>query len=136
MIRRPPRSTLFPYTTLFRSRRAGPERTRRLDVAQTVPDPVRPQQIDSQRRLGVAKQLDPRLATLAGAGDLRVVRAEVGGVEARIVLGEQLAEATLHRLIGDGVEQSAGDARLVRYGHDEPPCLVQPADPRGPAPQR
>src|SRR5947208_12218203 len=28
MIRRPPRSTLFPYTTLFRSRRALP-RTRR-----------------------------------------------------------------------------------------------------------
>src|SRR2546427_2039533 len=25
MIRRPPRSTLFPYTTLFRSRRPGPE---------------------------------------------------------------------------------------------------------------
>src|SRR5256885_12811199 len=25
MIRRPPRSTLFPYTTLFRSRRAGDE---------------------------------------------------------------------------------------------------------------
>src|SRR5256885_4219750 len=24
MIRRPPRSTLFPYTTLFRSRQAGP----------------------------------------------------------------------------------------------------------------
>src|SRR5438034_7354370 len=27
MIRRPPRSTLFPYTTLFRSRRAGERRT-------------------------------------------------------------------------------------------------------------
>src|SRR2546426_3918379 len=27
MIRRPPRSTLFPYTTLFRSRPAGPETT-------------------------------------------------------------------------------------------------------------
>src|SRR3712207_8791004 len=26
MIRRPPRSTLFPYTTLFRSRRLGPLR--------------------------------------------------------------------------------------------------------------
>src|SRR3712207_8418050 len=26
MIRRPPRSTLFPYTTLFRSRRAGKAR--------------------------------------------------------------------------------------------------------------
>src|SRR3712207_7678833 len=28
MIRRPPRSTLFPYTTLFRSRRPAPERLR------------------------------------------------------------------------------------------------------------
>src|SRR3712207_7996631 len=28
MIRRPPRSTLFPYTTLFRSRGAGPARAR------------------------------------------------------------------------------------------------------------
>src|SRR2546430_10051714 len=27
MIRRPPRSTLFPYTTLFRSAAAGPKRT-------------------------------------------------------------------------------------------------------------
>src|SRR5215208_7596305 len=29
MIRRPPRSTLFPYTTLFRSPRARPRRHRR-----------------------------------------------------------------------------------------------------------
>src|SRR5687768_18330137 len=29
MLRRPPRSTLFPYTTLFRSRRRGPNRSRR-----------------------------------------------------------------------------------------------------------
>src|SRR5258708_695613 len=29
MIRRPPRSTLFPYTTLFRSRRQDPRRRRR-----------------------------------------------------------------------------------------------------------
>src|SRR3712207_7648708 len=28
MIRRPPRSTLFPYTTLFRSRSSGPARCR------------------------------------------------------------------------------------------------------------
>src|SRR2546429_7165262 len=28
MIRRPPRSTLFPYTTLFRSRSAGTQRRR------------------------------------------------------------------------------------------------------------
>src|SRR2546426_6592406 len=29
MIRRPPRSTLFPYTTLFRSRRCSPSTRRR-----------------------------------------------------------------------------------------------------------
>src|SRR2546422_3305740 len=32
MIRRPPRSTLFPYTTLFRSYAAGDARVRKLGV--------------------------------------------------------------------------------------------------------
>src|SRR2546422_7795414 len=32
MIRRPPRSTLFPYTTLFRSRRVGARAAQRLGV--------------------------------------------------------------------------------------------------------
>src|SRR3712207_7922546 len=52
MIRRPPRSTLFPYTTLFRSASAGspapasrpaappPSRRRRTSVAR-APDPAR-----------------------------------------------------------------------------------------------
>src|SRR5256885_13024990 len=31
MIRRPPRSTLFPYTTLFRSLEVGPERRVRVE---------------------------------------------------------------------------------------------------------
>src|SRR2546421_4350607 len=43
MIRRPPRSTLFPYTTLFRSlvRRAGPA-TDRPERRPRVPRPARP----------------------------------------------------------------------------------------------
>src|SRR5260221_3202909 len=32
MIRRPPRSTLFPYTTLFRSHRAGARHAGRLEL--------------------------------------------------------------------------------------------------------
>src|SRR2546430_12702385 len=41
MIRRPPRSTLFPYTTLFRSPRFSPERpalvrSRRLKARQSI----------------------------------------------------------------------------------------------------
>src|SRR5436190_16396440 len=40
MIRRPPRSTLFPYTTLFRSQRhdAEPRRDRRGKAQQARPD--------------------------------------------------------------------------------------------------
>src|SRR3712207_7465581 len=45
MIRRPPRSTLFPYTTLFRSRAATEGRPYRMtsdkaDVLQDLADPV------------------------------------------------------------------------------------------------
>src|SRR2546430_11029981 len=36
MIRRPPRSTLFPYTTLFRSRKAGQHRTPAGKIACTI----------------------------------------------------------------------------------------------------
>src|SRR3712207_8053817 len=40
MIRRPPRSTLFPYTTLFRSRNLNPEHARedRVHVLQVIPN--------------------------------------------------------------------------------------------------
>src|SRR2546429_9264822 len=36
MIRRPPRSTLFPYTTLFRSHALGLRRTKRASVAKDI----------------------------------------------------------------------------------------------------
>src|SRR3712207_9175671 len=49
MIRRPPRSTLFPYTTLFRSRTEGRAMTyvveveRRFRAVQGLPSPIRTQ---------------------------------------------------------------------------------------------
>src|SRR2546425_13195561 len=47
MIRRPPRSTLFPYTTLFRSRRrAGPARP---GLAAVSAWPTRPREERSRR---------------------------------------------------------------------------------------
>src|SRR5258708_9395472 len=39
MIRRPPRSTLFPYTTLFRSHGGARPRPARLRLRGQVPDP-------------------------------------------------------------------------------------------------
>src|SRR3712207_8880865 len=50
MIRRPPRSTLFPYTTLFRSQRQQPDRLR---LGQQVDD--EPAQAD-----GLGRQVGPR----------------------------------------------------------------------------
>src|SRR3989441_12857443 len=44
MIRRPPRSTLFPYTTLFRSLRQ-----RRVDLAVAVPPTLREIRVDPMR---------------------------------------------------------------------------------------
>src|SRR3712207_8167355 len=41
MIRRPPRSTLFPYTTLFRSLQPGEQATVRYVDAETGPHTVR-----------------------------------------------------------------------------------------------
>src|SRR2546430_12365626 len=52
MIRRPPRSTLFPYTTLFRSERrvARADRRARLDVLDDPPDPRAGGDLDLARR--------------------------------------------------------------------------------------
>src|SRR5256885_5459466 len=55
MIRRPPRSTLFPYTTLFRSLEV-----RRADRR------VQPAREGQQQREGVLGQVDADLALLAG----------------------------------------------------------------------
>src|SRR5256885_2950081 len=50
MIRRPPRSTLFPYTTLFRSRRGS--RAPQLRVLPQVPEQVQPGLEDDEQREG------------------------------------------------------------------------------------
>src|SRR3989454_5019531 len=48
MIRRPPRSTLFPYTTLFRSRVAGRIRYHPLELADGLVLQVEPRGADRQ----------------------------------------------------------------------------------------
>src|SRR6266496_2936794 len=54
MIRRPPRSTLFPYTTLFRSRRDAREWMRRLEAVQLH------ESVRKRVRIAVAPDVDVR----------------------------------------------------------------------------
>src|SRR3712207_7841489 len=50
MIRRPPRSTLFPYTTLFRSVLAGPDRKALVGAALVDELAARPALVGVERR--------------------------------------------------------------------------------------
>src|SRR2546428_5298630 len=67
MIRRPPRSPLFPYTTLFRSREIGvelaqrpaPDRRQAVDPRRGRRDPQRSADRSRARRTGVVRQAQP-----------------------------------------------------------------------------
>src|SRR3712207_8774042 len=64
MIRRPPRSTLFPYTTLFRSRG---------DLVRPVRlDPARPPAAEARRQAHLPVPFDSRLAVLADRKSTRL----------------------------------------------------------------
>src|SRR2546422_2736464 len=58
MIRRPPRSTLFPYTTLFRSQRPRQREAQAVQVAVPPIEPL-PRLIQSLAR-GVVRRGEPR----------------------------------------------------------------------------
>src|SRR2546429_1091393 len=62
MIRRPPRSTLFPYTTLFRSQRVRPRERSVRAHWQGVGDGAG-QQRDSRERYVVQRALEDRKST-------------------------------------------------------------------------
>src|SRR3712207_8217247 len=67
MIRRPPRSTLFPYTTLFRSRERAQD-DRRVDV---VVDRHRPAQLARERLAAAAPVAEDDVARDDVGADVR-----------------------------------------------------------------
>src|SRR2546427_9760647 len=72
MIRRPPRSTLFPYTTLFRSRqvreRRLTERRQRVERPQRAPGRAGAHRLEAARR---AETADAELRILGGKWERR-----------------------------------------------------------------
>src|SRR2546429_5624583 len=69
MIRRPPRSTLFPYTTLFRSAQATAETVR---IEHSSPDRARARELFE--RLAVLPPEDPERARIRGYLDRKSTR--------------------------------------------------------------
>src|SRR3989475_2270434 len=106
MIRRPPRSTLFPYTTLFRSDHAtGPEHRAFLDYALVV----------EETALGLLAVQDRHRRA---PGDTRLERPARGHPPAQVV--EQVFEREAHRdfvvarllhVAADGEQLGAGTFR-------------------------
>src|SRR2546429_4682513 len=111
MIRRPPRSTLFPYTTLFRSRLAQvvagrvAERVARQVEVQRGPEPLRtqiiPQHAEHQRALGIdVVRSQGRERHAAPGVDLDVLAVLVEGVVVFPVAGAPPAPVFAPRVLG------------------------------------
>src|SRR3712207_3942689 len=138
MIRRPPRSTLFPYTTLFRSCGCAPARAGRSSpavgarVARSSPPEVLPAQarlrrrpeftavVRSGRRVGRPTMVLHLIAdrTLADPTD-QGGSAVPGGPRAGFVVG---------KAVGNSVARHRGTRRLRAIVRDELDRLPPPAD--------
>src|SRR2546425_4438524 len=143
MIRQPPRSTLFPYTTLSRSHTGGEEARRRGAVGRVVAAAH-----DPRRGTGEERRVTPGEEQRGRIGDLaqqrrkrRVLGKQHGGTEA-IQLVEDLL-ARLRRAGADGGGGGAAESRecregAVRSAHGRRRGLEggdEGAQPRGPDPR-
>src|SRR3712207_9085118 len=97
MIRRPPRSTLFPYTTLFRSRRpAGAH------VAEAAAPRAR-----------VAEDHERRGAALPALADVGAGRLLTDGVEVLVL--DQLRQRAVARAAGGRSEEHTSELQSRQY---------------------
>src|SRR3989454_8819917 len=130
MIRRPPRSTLFPYTTLFRSRVARQRAADSLAAMGRTADAVRTMLATmihfdydkSNIRSEDAAVLDQKVAILQANPNLRIRISghcdELGSNEYNLALGNRRATAAKQYLVSHGIE--AGRIETVSYGEERP----------------
>src|SRR3712207_8702026 len=108
MIRRPPRSTLFPYTTLFRSL-AEPSRSGLPAPLRRTPEQLR-EELTEVRARGWAladEELAPGVRSVAVP-----VRDATGAVQAAMNVTVHAAETSIDTLLGEHLPQllrTAGD---------------------------
>ena len=71
------------------------------------------------------KELRAGLPAIAAAGELRMMRAEVGAIDVRALLCQQLDQASLYALVVFDRIEPACDTRLIRDDDDEEAMLVE-----------
>src|ERR1041385_5998595 len=126
MIRRPPRSTLFPYTTLFRS-----DRLRRAGKQRVVLERQRRNGRDLAPRLDGVRRAAERLAQLAIGPDRRELeREDLEGQRLELALAGALVGAGDE--VGDLLAQVPVRVHACRDGHDAS-CHTGSDAPRLPA---
>src|SRR3989442_3287951 len=100
MIRRPPRSTLFPYTTLFRSQKRAEEELKRLEGQLR-----HAQRLEAVGTLagGIAHDFNNILGSILGYGELARSGVEPGSAQVRYLDGVmsagQRAKALVERIL-------------------------------------
>src|SRR5574340_1398918 len=136
MIRRPPRSTLFPYTTLFRSTelKAMIERKRRNDF-------VRKREFDVLRKLRRDGLTPEQLAALGGSSKVddsearlsEQARSDIDGVKAKIdEIEQQMVGSGESRRLREPPRDAAPTEQLAERRPSEPP---RPAPAPRPSPE-
>src|SRR5256886_16505652 len=106
MIRRPPRSTLFPYTTLFRSRTGGEGHQCGGALAGADPCALVPVLLSGERRAGVVDPSARRI--LVGEGFGIFVAADDGVAVERVADEVRTATGTQVGDIGRSEERRVG----------------------------
>src|SRR5574337_2216508 len=129
MIRRPPRSTLFPYTTLFRSRGPPPiARTRLWSRAGPAATAARPRPRWAQLELGGQGEGSPEEQDV-------MVAARVDHLDAAHE-GELVIDVNLPGMVNDVVYARSSDGDEVVFGvvgdpeQRKPVCLDLGTDPQ------
>src|SRR6267378_2717729 len=102
-----------------------------LNVGKAVAYPPGAREVDVERLLRLLKELGAGLPAVAGTAELRMMRAEVVGVDVRALLLQQFDQPPLHgRVVLYGVEPAC-DTGLIGDDNDEETALVEPFDGAG-----
>ena len=102
-----------------------------LHVGKAVADPPGAREVDVERLLRLAKELGAGLPAIAGTGEQRMMRTEVGGIDVRALLLQQFGQASLHGRVVLSCVEPACDTGLIGDDNDQETAVVELFDGAG-----